>query len=115
MPDEAHDGRNIALNYQVNCWCARLSKGTILPTSVVLQGTVLGPLLFLIYINDLANAICHPSIRLLPDNCVLFKAARSASDCEGLQENLSNIQSWCTKWHLQLNLTKCEAVNVTNK
>ena len=30
MPDEACDRRNIALNYQVNCWCARLSKGTIL-------------------------------------------------------------------------------------
>ena len=27
MPDEAHDGRNVALNYQVNCWCARPSKG----------------------------------------------------------------------------------------
>ena len=30
MPDKARDGRNIALNYQVNCWCARSSKGTIL-------------------------------------------------------------------------------------
>ena len=30
MPDEARDGRNVALNYQVNCWCARSSKGTIL-------------------------------------------------------------------------------------
>ena len=30
MPDEARDERNVALNYQVNCWCARLSKGTIL-------------------------------------------------------------------------------------
>ena len=30
MPDEARDGRNVALNYQVNCWCARLSKETIL-------------------------------------------------------------------------------------
>ena len=30
MPDKARDGRNVALNYQVNCWCARLSKGTIL-------------------------------------------------------------------------------------
>ena len=30
MPDEARDGWNVALNYQVNCWCAWLSKGTIL-------------------------------------------------------------------------------------
>ena len=30
MPDEARDGQNVALNYQVNCWCAQLSKGTIL-------------------------------------------------------------------------------------
>ena len=30
MPDEARDGRNVALNYQVTCWCARSSKGTIL-------------------------------------------------------------------------------------
>ena len=32
MPDEARDGRNVALNYQVNCWCARSSKGTNLYT-----------------------------------------------------------------------------------
>ena len=63
-------------------------------TSGVPQSTVLGPFIFLIYINDLANAIHHSSIRLFADDCVLFKAVRSTSDCEGLQENLSNIQSW---------------------
>ena len=43
-------------------------------TSGVPQGTALGPLLFLIYINDLASAIQHSSIRLFADDCVLFKA-----------------------------------------
>ena len=62
-------------------------------TSGVPQGTALGPLLFLIYTNDLANAIRHSSIRLFADDCDLFKAVRSASDCEGLQEDLGKIQS----------------------
>ena len=84
-------------------------------TSGVPQGTALGPLLFLIYINDLASAIQHSSIRLFADDCVLFKAIRSASDCQGVQEDLNNVQSWCAKWQLRLNPSKCKAMNVTNK
>ena len=91
------------------------SSNWVKVTSGVPQGTVLGPLLFLIYINDLANAIRHSSIRLFADDCVLFKAVRSASDCEELQEDLGNIQSWCAKWQLRLNPAKCKAMNVTNK
>ena len=69
-----------------------------------------------IYINDLASAIQHySSIRLFADDCVLFKAIRSASDCQGLQEDLNNVQSWCAKWQLRLNPSKCKAMNVTNK
>ena len=84
-------------------------------TSGVPQGTALGPLLFLIYINDLASAIQHSSIRLFADDCVLFKAIRSASDCQGLQEDLNNVQNWCAKWQLRLNPSKCKPMNVTNK
>ena len=54
-------------------------------------------------------------IHSFADECVLLKAVRSASDCEGLQEYLGSIQSWCAKWQLQWNSTKCKAMNVTNK
>ena len=55
-------------------------------TSGVPQGTALGPLLFLIYINDLASAIQHSSIRLFADDCVLFKAIRSATIVKGCKK-----------------------------
>ena len=59
--------------------------------------------------------IHHPSIKLFANDCILFKAVRRVSDCEGLQADLRNVQTWCAKWQLRLNQSKCKAMNVTNK
>lgn len=82
-------------------------------TSGVTQGSVLGPLLFLIYINDIVSAP-HPSvnIRLFADDCVLFKEISSPDDQQLMSASLNDIQSWCCTWDMKLNFEKnCLSAN----
>ena len=57
-------------------------------TSGVLQGSVLGPLLFLLYVNDLDAVIKHSTIKLFADNVLLYGPANNILDCAVLQEDL---------------------------
>lgn len=79
--------------------------------SGVPQGTVLGPLLFLIYINDLpCNISSH--IRLFADDCVVYRAVTNPSDHLALQNDLSRIQNWCTTWLMSLNVAKTVLMSI---
>jgi len=70
------------------------------------QGTVLGPLLFLIFINDIAVGISS-TLRLFADDCLLYQVIDSSRDAELLQYDLHLITEWCKLWHMRLNLDKC--------
>lgn len=73
--------------------------------SGVPQGTVLGPLLFLIYINDLpANLSSH--IRLFADDCVIYRPILTSTDNHALQDDLDKVTTWCNMWLMSLNTTK---------
>lgn len=73
--------------------------------SGVPQGTVLGPLLFLIYINDLPTEISS-NIRLFADDCVVYRRITNTSDMHLLQDDLKRIELWCNKWLMSLNTKK---------
>lgn len=77
--------------------------------SGVPQGSVLGPLLFLIYINDLPSNISS-SICLFADDCVLYGPLTLYAYVECLQSDLNNISPWCKPWHMELNITKCKVM-----
>ena len=83
-------------------------------TSGVPQGTVLAPLLFLCFINDLPNGIMS-KIKLYADDVLLYNTIHSQEDCHNLQQDLNLLKEWATKWKMSFNLQKCEFLRITNK
>ena len=65
--------------------------------SGVPQGSVLGPILFLIFINDLPDNI-KSSVRLFTDDCVLYRNIHSLQDCLILQDDLDSLGLWEADW-----------------
>lgn len=91
------------------------SKSTMSPVvSGVPQGSVLGPLLFLIYINDLRNDISVP-IRLFADDCVIYNKIETSADQVELNCNLEKIKKWCQNWQMVLNPEKSVFMSITRK
>lgn len=84
-------------------------------SSGVPQGSVLSPLLFLIYVNDLAEVVSDVSIKLFADDCVVFKEIPSKEDHDVLQYNLLAINDWCDRWVMLLNNEKTVLLRVTRK
>ena len=74
--------------------------------SGVPQGTVMGPLLFLLYINDLPQHVTS-EVRLFADDCLLYR------DLE--QRDLEQLHAWSLTWGLSFNATKCYVMAITNK
>ena len=82
--------------------------------SGVPQGSVLGPMLFLLYINDINNAI-KSQIKLFADDSVLYRNICNQNDQVILQNDLDTISSWAGKWLMELNINKCSVLSITLK
>jgi len=74
-------------------------------TSGVPQGTVLGPLLFLMYINDLPDRVRSTS-RLLADDSLLYRRIKTVEDVAILQDDLDQLQKWEQDWQMTFNPSK---------
>lgn len=83
-------------------------------TSGVPQGSNLGPLLFLLFINDLCTELECESL-MFADDLKLFKKVSSELDCIMLQNDLNTIHNWCNVNQLALNASKCKIVSYTRK
>jgi hypothetical protein len=80
------------------------------------QGSVLGPLLFLIFINDLTHVIRHCKIRLFADDTCLFIEVDDPNDtAELVDEDLEAINDWANKWHVSFSPPKTEEMIVSNR
>ena len=84
--------------------------------SGVPQGTVLGPLLFLIYINDInINITPGTKLRLFADDSFLYREIKDTNDCKILQNDLETLQKWEKKWKMEFHPEKCQLLRITKK
>ncbi len=82
--------------------------------SGVPQGTVLGPHLFLLFINDIGDGISS-KIRLFADDCLVYRAIKSPADETILQNDLDRLVDWTNTWGMHFNPKKCNIMRVSNR
>ena len=82
--------------------------------SGVPQGTVLGPILFIIFINDIVQCV-GSQIRLFADDCVCYRVIRSVKDCLALQNDIDRLGQWARKWGMRFQPSKCNMIRFSKK
>ena len=83
--------------------------------SGVPQGSILGPFLFLIYIDDLPSVVSSSLVLLFADDTKGFKTIHDQSDAQSLQFDLNALGSWSNKWSVAFNESKCAIVHFHTK
>ena len=79
--------------------------------SGVPQGSVLGPLLFLIFVNELPDWVVNDML-MFADDTKIWTSIRSQQDSESLQENLCSLAAWSERWLLRFNPEKCKVMHI---
>ena len=82
--------------------------------SGVPQGTVLGPILFLLHINDLPSVISS-KVRLFADDCLVYREIKNRQDQIALQKDLNLLENWGSKWGMRFNAAKCNIMRMSRK
>ena len=93
----------VVVNGQKSAWTPVLSG--------VPQGSVLGPILFVIYINDLPEESTS-DIQLFADDTKVYRTIRTPEDCLQLQRDLDNLQAWATRWQMKFHPQKCKVMRI---
>ena len=81
-------------------------------TSGVPQGLVLGPVLLLLYINDLPENI-NSQVRLFADDTTVYLTVTSKDDSQTLQQDLQKLEKWEKTWEMHFNPSKCQVLHIT--
>ena len=85
--------------------------------SSVPQGPVLGPLLFLVYINDITTISLSALSQcvLYADDVLLYRPIASSYDARAIQFDMEEVEQWADNNHLNLNATKCKYMVISRK
>ena len=87
------------------------SSSVVPVSSGVPQGSVLGPLLFLVYINDLPTVVSSTS-RLFADDSLVYRITNTVKEQQHLQNDLNKLQIWESDWLMKFHPEKCEVLQV---
>jgi hypothetical protein len=116
-----HYGIRGSVNDWIRCFLTQRSQRVVIDgkasqdvhvDSGVPQGTVLGPLLFLVYINDLPLAVSSQT-RLFADDSILYREIHTINDCHILQQDLEKLSQWEKTWGMLFNAEKCNSIRIT--
>jgi ribonuclease P/MRP protein subunit RPP40 len=77
-------------------------------STTALQGSVLGPLMFLVYISDLTLQL-RSRHALFADDCKIYGPADKANE---IKSDLAAVQTWCDVWKMKLNVDKCSVLHI---
>ena len=78
------------------------------------QGSVLGPILFVVFINDMPRVI-NNCCKLFADDAKIYSAIHSEDDTVSLQNDINSLVEWSTLWQLPFNIEKCKCMHVGRK
>ena len=84
-------------------------------TSGVPQGSILGPLLFTLFVNDITQCFQSSKCLMYADDLKIYRSIRTIQECVLLQSDLDCLVAWCQVWRLKLNVLKCNVITFTIK
>ena len=98
--------QSVRVNQEYSTWTKVLSG--------IPQGSVLGPLLFVIFINDMPEEVKFNVCKLFADDCKLYGQV-TTSGTNTIQKDLNNLETWSKKWQLPFNVKKCKVMHIGSK
>ena len=98
--------QRVVVDGEVSNWKSVLSG--------VPQGSVLGPILFLIYINDMDDSITSNVLKFA-DDTKLFRKVNTDGDKQNLQNDLDRLVKWSEKWQMLFNFGKCKCLHTGHR
>lgn len=91
------------------------ASNSVVVSSGVPQGSILGPLLFILFINDISECFIHSEFLLYADDLKVYRRITNSDDCLRLQEDLDRFSRYCISNKLHLALPKCKSITFTRK
>lgn len=90
------------------------SEPVMIPSGVP-QGSILGPLLFTLFILDINSCFLHSKSLLFADDMKFFIKVTSLTDAQNLQDDINRLSEYCDRNKLDLNIEKCHSITFTRK
>ena len=100
--------QRVRVDGEFSCWANVLSG--------IPQGSILGPLLFIIFINDMVDSCeYYLKLYLFADDAKMYCHIEDVSDMDNLQRGIDNFAKWTEGWQVKLNINKCKVISVYHR